>query len=384
MRGADKPAAVVLAAGCSSRAPGFKPLLPLGGSTVIENTIGSLRRAGVDDITVVAGHRAAELLPVLDRIAVRAVVNDRYRDGMFSSVVAGVKSLPADAGAFFILPADIPLVKSHTIRRLARAARKGGNDVVYPVFQGRRGHPPLIAASLLPAIMAWDGTEGLRGLLARCEPRAGEVAVADEGIMMDIDTADDYRRILDHHACRHFPTGSECEAIMAMLAVPENVARHSRMVAGVAGTIAGRLALAGHFLDAGLAAAAGRLHDLAKGRPDHPRHGARIVKSLGYPRVAAVVAVHHDFLFAEGQELDEAAIVYLADKLVQNERLVTIEERVNAARERFAADAAAQRAADERLATAQRIAARVEAAVGASLREVICGATGWQAAGEGG
>lgn len=383
MRRADRLAALVLAAGCSSRAPGFKPLLPLGGSTVIENTIASLRRAGIDNITVVAGHRAADLLPVLDRIAVRVVVNDGYCDGMFSSVVVGAESLPADIAAFFLLPADIPLVRSHTIRLLARAGRKGGTDVVYPVFQGRRGHPPLISARLIPAIMAWDGTVGLRGLLARYEQRAGEVAVVDEGILLDIDTADDYSHICDCHACRHFPNANECDAILTRMATPEEVARHGRFVAGVAGMIAGRLNRVGHVLDEGLIATAGLLHDLAKGKPNHPRHGARILTSLGYPRAAAIVAAHHDFTLAEDQPVNEAAIIYLADKLVQNERLVTIEERFTSSREKFAADAAARRAAGERLANARRIAARVERALGANLWEVVSGAAGKPAAGEG-
>ena len=65
MRPAAKLAALVLAAGCSSRAPGFKPLLPLGEATVIETTLASLCRAGIGDITAVVGHRAADLLSVL-------------------------------------------------------------------------------------------------------------------------------------------------------------------------------------------------------------------------------------------------------------------------------------------------------------------------------
>lgn len=370
MRCDSSLAALVLAAGCSSRAPGFKPLLPLGESTVVENTINSLRRAGVGDIAVVVGHRAGDLSPVLAGLPVRTVFNERYLDGMYSSVVAGVRSLPASTEAFYLLPADMPLVKSHTVKLLARAYKKTGADVVYPVFANRRGHPPLISSRLAPAIMAWSGPEGLRALLARYEASACDVAVIDEGILLDIDTPADYREALECRR-RHIPTASECDAILAMLNVADATVRHCRLVADIAGRLAGRLRQAGLGLDAGLAAAAGSLHDLAKGRPDHARQGARTLRRLGYPQVAAVVARHHDIAFPEDQPLDEAAVVYLADKLVRQDRIVSIDERFRCALERFAGDDAALAAAAGRLATAQSIIKNVEQVLGVGLREVI-------------
>lgn len=370
MRPASRLAGLVLAAGRSSRAPGFKPLLPLGGTTVIETTLGLLRRAGVSDITVVVGHNAAELLPVLSRLPVRCVLNADYDAGMFSSVVAGVKALPADAEAFFLLPADMPLVRSHTVRLLARSAAKVGADVAYPVFQGERGHPPLIAARLAPAIASWDG-DGLRALLARHEASACDVAVVDEGVTLDIDTPDDYRLIVERYAGWRYPSRRECDAILARLAVPGAVVRHCAAVAGVAGAIASRLNRTGFSLDEGLITAAGLLHDLAKGRPDHTRRGARIIKSLGYPAVAAIAAVHHEIAPAAGQQLDEAALIYLADKLVKNDGIVSLDERFACSREKFAVDAAAQAAIAGRQAQARRIAAEVERVLGINLAEVV-------------
>lgn len=372
MRGMGRLAALILAAGYSSRAPGFKPLLPLGGSTVIETAIGGLRRAGVGDIAVVVGHRAADLLAVLENQPVRTVVNEHYQHGMFTSIVAGVNTLPASADAFFLLPADIPLVKSRTIRLLARAGGKTGADIVYPVFAGRRGHPPLISARLAPAILAGDGAGGLRPLLAKYEAGARDVAVLDEGILLDIDTADDYQAVR-RLAGRRCPTGGECGEILSRLAVPDAVVRHGRAVAGVARELAVRLNRAGLCLDEELVAAAALLHDLAKGRPDHPRRGARLIERLGYPHVAAIIAAHHDIAFAAGQPPDEAAVVHLADKLVKNDRIVPLEDRFACLREKFAADAAARAAAENRLAVAKRIAVQVEQALGAKLGEVVGG-----------
>jgi CTP:molybdopterin cytidylyltransferase MocA len=371
MRSEDKMAALVLAAGYSSRAQGFKPLLPLGESTVIENTLNSFCRAGISDITVVVGHRADELAPVLDGLKVRHVFNERYAEGMFSSVITGVQALRPDAEAFFLLPADIPLVRSHTVRLLVRAFRETGADVVYPVFQGERGHPPLISVSLLPAILAWNKPGGLRSLLAHYEPKTYEVDVLDEGVLLDLDTPADYQEIAGRIYRRHIPTSKECDAIVARQAASDIVIRHGRLVAEVARQLADRLNQAGLKLDVGLVTAAGLLHDLAKGRPSHARHGAKIIKSLGYPQVAALVACHNDIAIAEDGALDEAAVVYLADKLVKKDRIVSVDERFRASREKYAADADALAAVARRLATAQSIVRQIEAKLGGRLAKII-------------
>ncbi|MBP2645487.1 MAG: metal dependent phosphohydrolase [Firmicutes bacterium] len=357
-------AALILAGGYSSRAPGFKPLLPLGNSVVIENTINNFRRANIVDIIVVAGHRLDELLPILNRLPVRPVFNENYSEGMFSSVVAGVQSLWQDTEAFFLLPADMPLVRSHTIKLLGRAYKRTGADVIYPVFRGRRGHPPLITARLAPVISTWDGTEGLRQLLKKYESKAYEVEVSDEGVMLDVDTQADYREACERWNCRHFPSQSECEAIMVKLKVPESVVRHGKVVAEVACRLAARLNQAGLNMDAGLIASAGVLHDIAKGTPDHARNGARILCGMGYPRVAAIVAVHTDIVFEKGVLLNEASIVYLADKLVKNDRIVSVEERFQYALERASADDAARAAIGKRLSNGHSIINEVERRLG--------------------
>jgi HD superfamily phosphodiesterase len=302
---------------------------------------------------------------------VRHVVNERYDEGMFSSVVAGISVLKPGVEAFFLLPADMPLVSSHTIRLVARHYKRTGADIVYPAFEGTRGHPPLISARLQTAITGWNGTGGLRLLLAQYENNACNVPVLDEGVLLDIDTPEDYAMVADRYLRRHVPSGNICEAIMRKLEVPELVARHGRMVAEVAGRLAGRLNQAGLALDVGLVMAAGLLHDLAKGRPNHARHGARILKSLGYPEAAEIVAAHTDIAQGEGVILNEAAIVYLADKLVRQDKIVSVYERFQGAMEKFAADAAALAAVNDRLAKAQVIISQMEQLLGAELEKII-------------
>ncbi|MDR3561568.1 MAG: NTP transferase domain-containing protein [Negativicutes bacterium] len=368
-------AALILAAGYSSRAPGFKPLLPLGERTVIEAAITSFRQAGIGDIMVVVGHRADELLPVLANLEARPVLNEWCDKGMFSSVVTGVRALRPEVEAFFLLPADMPLIRSHTIRLLVRAHKMLGADVNYPVFQGRRGHPPLISSRLLPAILAWNRPEGLRPLLEQYESKAYEVDVLDEGVLMDIDTPQDYHMVGECYSRRYLPTRNECEAIMTKMTVPDMVARHGRLVAEVAWGLAEQLNQISPGLDANLVMAAGLLHDLAKGKPDHASRGARMLRRLGYPRVAEIVACHTDIVWQDNQLLNEAAIVYLADKLVLKDRIVSIEERFQCSLAKFAADEDALLAIRGRQEKTQAIIKKIEQLLGLDLAAAIAAET---------
>lgn len=370
MRRNNGIAALVLAGGYSSRAQAFKPLLPLGKATIVEQVINNFRRADIHDITVVVGHRADELIPALAPLQVKYVYNAHYDEGMFSSVIAGSQSLRKETEAFFLLPVDMPLVKSHTVRLLYRAFNRTKADVIYPVFQGRRGHPPLIAAKCIPEIFAGEGTAGLRPILQRHEARACAVEVLDEGILLDADTPEDYRNIIEHYESRYVPSPAECEAIVDRLRVPERIIKHGRLVAEVAYKLAVRLNRAGLSLDLNLIIAAGKLHDLAREIPDHARLGARMLKKLGYPRVAKVVAMHHDIEYGRGLLPHEAAVVYLADKLVKNDRIVTINERFQDPMERYAANAEILAAVLQRRLTAQNIGEAIEQIAGVGLAEI--------------
>ena len=185
-------AAVILAAGYSSRMGAFKPLLPFGASTVLERSIALFREAGIADIRVVVGHRADDLLPLLARLQVQPLFNARYAEGMFSSVVTAAASLEAESSAFFLLPVDFPLVRPESVAMLRSAYRKGTGGILYPAFNGRRGHPLLLATSYREVILSWQGDGGLRALLRQYQVDAASIETGDEGILLDMDTPADY------------------------------------------------------------------------------------------------------------------------------------------------------------------------------------------------
>ncbi|HWR30014.1 MAG TPA: NTP transferase domain-containing protein [Negativicutes bacterium] len=366
-----KLSAIILAAGLSSRMREFKPLLPLAETTVIEHVADMFLEAGIYDIVVVTGYRAAELTPVLMRRQLRYAENDRYKEGMYSSVQAGVSALSGDAEAFFLLPVDVPLVNQHSIRLLARDFSQYHGDVTYPVFQGQRGHPPLVSAKLIPLILAQSRSDGLRGLLAEQEPSARDVELVDEGVLMDMDTPEDYRKLVERIETVGIPTQAECEAIFSRTETPVDAIEHGRIAASVARALALELNQSGMHLNIRQTEAAALLHDLAKGKRNHARVGGRILQSLGYGPVAASVFRHMDLDFSATDVITETAVVYLADKLIRRDRAVSIEERFAPAFEKYPPGHFLASLIAQRFSTAKAIACEVEKRIGRPLADII-------------
>jgi CTP:molybdopterin cytidylyltransferase MocA len=188
-------AAIVLAGGLSTRMKQFKPLLTLGEGTVTDHVIDLFLHEGVD-VFLVAGYRHGDIVAGTKKRDIAIVFNPDYEQGMFSSIQAGVRRVPPGYQAFFILPVDIPLVRVDTIRRLIQAAEKNPGSIIYPVYQRKRGHPPLIPSTLAGDILGWGKGGGLRAVLKSKEKLAREVPVRDSFILFDIDTPEDYAALL--------------------------------------------------------------------------------------------------------------------------------------------------------------------------------------------
>ena len=116
---------------------------------------------------------------------------------MLSSIQVGLRALQTGYQATFITPVDIPLVRTDTIEKIKNTAGAHPDTIIYPVFQGKRGHPPLIPATLFKAILDWRGNGGLNSVLRTHEDIAIDVDVPDNGILFDVDEPGDYERLLE-------------------------------------------------------------------------------------------------------------------------------------------------------------------------------------------
>ena len=185
-------AAILLAAGRSSRMGAFKPLLPFGNKTVIECCIDSLREGGVETIVVVLGHRADHLREKLTGVSF--AVNPDPDSEMGASIAAGVRELPGDAQATLIALADHPAVPASVVTTVI-AEWTQGTRIVVPTWQGRGGHPVLVDLSFRPELLNLTESGGLRALFESHRAAVRRVPVDSPFIARDMDTWDDYRAL---------------------------------------------------------------------------------------------------------------------------------------------------------------------------------------------
>jgi molybdenum cofactor cytidylyltransferase len=364
--------AIIPAAGCSSRMHDFKPFLKLGDASFLERAVQLFQDAGIQDIRVVIGHRHEDILSRYGHLAVHWCFNPDFKKGMFTSILAGVKDLPSPCRAFFMLPVDIPLVRTSTIRELLRKFYKTGCAAAHPCLSGRRGHPPLISTGLIPAMLKWRGENGLKGFLAQHDAGAVDVETADEGILLDADTKEDYNALVLRHRQGDIPSPEECMALLTeKFRVPGQIIDHSLMVTRLALALGRHLNRSGYGLNLHLITAAALLHDMARQQPDHANVGADILNNLGFPEVSEIVRSHMDITESPKGPITEEEIVYLADKFVQADRIVPMENRFTEKLKRHATAPHVREAVMERFEKAMAVKARWEKAAGKPIGTIL-------------
>ncbi|MHB8095209.1 MAG: nucleotidyltransferase family protein [Candidatus Aminicenantales bacterium] len=194
-----KTGAVVAAAGLSSRMKAFKPMLPLRDSTIIRTAIAGLRAAGVGTVAVVIGHRAEELREHLAGPAVDFLYNEEYATtDMFRSACIGLSYMKDKSERLFFMPGDVPLFDVRTPALMIAKMEESGSPVVIPAYNGRKGHPILVDNRAIPALVAYKGERGLKGAIAALREKAQVLEVDDRGVIMDADSPEDYRLLLQY------------------------------------------------------------------------------------------------------------------------------------------------------------------------------------------
>lgn len=369
--------AVVPAAGLSSRMGALKPALALGGATVLECAVACLREAGAVDVVVVTGREADAVAALARRAGARPVHNPRYAEGMFGSVVTGVGALGPEVDTFFVLPADTPLVRPATCRAVAAALAAGDADWAVPCFAGRRGHPPVVRARLIPAILGHGGGGGLRAVLEAPGVAVAEVPVPDAAVLMDLDEPGDYQQAVALATRRHVPLPGEVDMLWALAGTPEATRAHCRAVGRAAAALARALnARRGtperpEPLDPALAEAGGLLHDLAKGHKGHEAEGGRLLAAWGFAELAPLVAAHRDLELAPGAAIRERELVFLADKLVRGQEPVPVARRYDEKIAQWGHEPEVRREIEARKARALAVAARVCELLGPGAPELL-------------
>ena len=193
----DGVAAILLAAGESSRMEQPKPLLEWGGLPLLQYQIKQLCETSVTEIVVVLGHRADELLPLVEGLAdtprLHTVINQEYQKGKTTSIKAGLRSLTSNPKAVMQLSVDQPR-PSRLLQQQIDAHLRGGYLISVPSHDGKRGHPPMFDASLLPELLEiFEERLGVREVMERHSDALRRVPMDSAIVLTNLNTPEEYR-----------------------------------------------------------------------------------------------------------------------------------------------------------------------------------------------
>lgn len=201
--------AIVLAAGASSRMGQAKAALPLGstGETVVARVVRTLLSAGLPSVTVVAGAHIDAVRNAMPAFEPRARVVEHlgWAQGQLSSLLAGLAAVDdPQLEAILVTLVDVPLVRPDSVAAIVHAWRQSRAPIVRPVDPStslrpggeRHGHPVVFDRAVFEDLRTADPRVGAKAVFATHAARRLDVSIKDNGAYVDMDTPDEYRKVL--------------------------------------------------------------------------------------------------------------------------------------------------------------------------------------------
>jgi molybdenum cofactor cytidylyltransferase len=207
-----KISGMLLAAGESTRMGSPKQLLVFDGEILIVRILRLLLSAPLHEIIVVLGHQAQAVREAITfkDARVRYTVNDRFNEGMSSSIKKGMECLAPDSEGVLISLVDHPWIKHDTISGLVHRWAQNGRGIALPRFGERRGHPVIFGSPYFQELRDLSEAPGARAIMHRHPDDILEVTTDDEAVILDVDTPGDLVMLKERFKCE-ITTGREEE-----------------------------------------------------------------------------------------------------------------------------------------------------------------------------
>jgi molybdenum cofactor cytidylyltransferase len=152
-----------------------------------------LKLSDVDRITVVLGPEAETIKKSVDLTGVNIVINKNYKKGQLSSLIAAIEKTPKQTDAILVCLVDNPFITEDVVNKIIGKFKETNNPIIVPVFNKKRGHPVLFSRSLFNELTNAPEEQGARHVLYSNEEKILEVETSESGILIGIDTPDDYK-----------------------------------------------------------------------------------------------------------------------------------------------------------------------------------------------
>jgi molybdenum cofactor cytidylyltransferase len=189
IRGGNGLFAIVLAAGASTRFGSPKQLVRIAGRPLLHAAVTRASEIAGNALVVVLGSGASELAPLLKHSAGAIVINQDWREGLASSIRAGIQKLPGTCAGAMLILVDQPAVSVDDLKRLAGTWRRQPLHIAAALYDGSMGLPAIFPRSVFQELARLRGDAGIRALLRRNSDRLVRVAMPSAAI--DIDTPED-------------------------------------------------------------------------------------------------------------------------------------------------------------------------------------------------
>ena len=189
--------AIVLAAGRSLRmGPKNKLLEKLGGKSILHHVITALQESQIKSIVVVLGHEAAKIKNDLEGEDVTYVMNPDYKQGIGTSISAGIRSVAKSARGALIMLGDMPVISAKTIDKLVNDFNRNSQaEIVVPTYEDQPGNPVLWSNRFFPQLSSLSGDRGGKPLIEKNTDVVSFCSVDSESVHLDVDNSDELERL---------------------------------------------------------------------------------------------------------------------------------------------------------------------------------------------
>lgn len=172
------------------------PLLKVGSIPIVRRIVLTLQQAGAFPIVVVTGTEELEVTRQVAPLGVVFIKNTECeKPELFSSVKLGLSYLQGKCDRVVFTPVNAPMFFAQTLQTLLSCDA----DIITPTYDGRGGHPIVLSSKILPQILAYSGSDGLRGAVRQCDGRKQRIAVSDAGVLMSVHNEPQLRQHLQEH-----------------------------------------------------------------------------------------------------------------------------------------------------------------------------------------
>ncbi|NLF49866.1 MAG: putative selenium-dependent hydroxylase accessory protein YqeC [Leptolinea sp.] len=192
----ERIAGIILAAGRSHRMGSPKALLDWRGVPFVRACVLTAISSGLDPVYVIVGEDGDRISEVIRDLPVEVVENDKWYDGQSTSIKVGITHLPPWIGGAVFLLVDQPQIPVPLIRKLLAEHSSTLGSIIYPISGGRRANPVLFDRTTFSALLKIQGDVGGRAIFSKFPLYS--IPWFDESILIDVDTPEDYQRLIKH------------------------------------------------------------------------------------------------------------------------------------------------------------------------------------------